>query len=301
MSTTAQAVACACGRRFQAPAQLAGKRVKCPACGGAIDVPPLAVNPLDSAGLAMQSLPAAATNPLGSPVRAAAPVGPPMKLPRGVWIGLGVVGGAFVLLLAALLVLWSIGQRLIADNQAKAAQRAAQRVADGQVAAAPVAGPQVYQSPTGRFSVEFPGQPKRELVRSSEPGRLTQSHWEASYDIGQFLQFRGEQFLVIEKSRSKKLADMQIDAGLTQLVNITANIDDGRGRLLSSADISEPGYRGREVTYEYTAKSGGKVSGRYRVLFTEREIISIEWVSAPAKAETPEAKRFFDSFQLKAD
>ena len=55
------------------------------------------------------------------------------------------------------------------------------------------------------------------------------------------------------------------------------------------------------MTYEYTTKSGGRVSGRYRVLITDREIISIEWVAAPAKAETAEVAKFFDSFQLKAE
>jgi len=40
------------------------------------------------------------------------------------------------------------------------------------------------------------------------------------------------------------------------------------------------------------------VSGRYRVLITDREIISIEWVAAPAKAQTAEVTRFFDSFKL---
>jgi hypothetical protein len=201
-----------------------------------------------------------------------------------------------LLIVAVLIGLRSIQQRLLADNLAKAAQRAAAE----QVAPVPAVDLQVYQSPTGRLSVEFPGPPKRELVRTSEPGRLSQSHWEARYDVGEFLKFRGEQYLVIEQARSKELTDSQIDAGITDLVNVTANID-GRGRLLSSVDISQPGYRGREVTYEYTAKSGGKVSGRYRVLFTDREIISIEWVSAPAKAETAEVKRFFDSFRLQTD
>jgi hypothetical protein len=269
--------------------------VKCPGCGQAIDVPPLTGSPLDSAGLAMQAL-APAASPLGRPASVSSPASGISAMPRGLWIALGVGGAAVVLLLAVVLVLWTIGQRLIADNQAKAAQRAAA----GQ-AAKPAAGPQVYTSPTGRFSVEFPGSPKRELVRNSEPGRLSQSYWEASYDIGEFLEFRGERFLVMEKQRSKKLTNEQIDAGLTDLVNITANIDNGRGRLLSSVDISQPEYRGREVTYEYTAKSGGRVSGRYRVLFTDKELISIEWVTAPAKAETPEVKRFFDSFQLKAN
>jgi len=213
-------------------------------------------------------------------------------MPRGLWIALGVGGGLVLLVLAVLLGLRTIGERL----QAEAVAKAAQRPPAGQAAA----GPQVYTSPTRRFSVEFPGPPKRELVRTSEPGRLSQSHWEASYEIGEFLQFRGEHFLVMEKSRNKKLTDAQIDAGLTELVNVTANIDVGRGRLLSSLDVSQPGYRGREVTFEYTAKSGGRVSGRYRVLITDREIISIEWVSAPAKPETAEVARFFDSFQLKA-
>jgi hypothetical protein len=292
MSTAAQVVACACGRRFQAPAQLAGNQVKCPACGQPIDVPALS-DPLDVAGLTMQAL-APAANPLGrtAPAFSPAPAGPGM--PRGLWIALGVGGAAVALVLAVVLGLVIVGQRLIAENRAKAAQRAAA----GQAPAPVAGGPQLYQSPTGRFSVEFPGRPRRELVRSTERGGL--SHWETELTLGEFLQGRGEQYLVTEHPAAR-VADEKIDGALANLISVTAHTDEGRGRILTTTDISQPGYRGREVTYEYTAKSGGKVSGRYRVLFTDKELISIEWVSAPAKAETPEVKRFFDSFQLKAD
>lgn len=141
----------------------------------------------------MQSLQTA--NPLGRPVLAASAAGGRVELPRGLWIVLGVGGGALVLVLALLLGLRAVGQRLIAENQAKAAQRATA----GQ-AAAPAAGPQLYQSPTGRFSVEFPRSPKRELVRSAEPGGL--SHWEAELTLGEFSQGQGEQYLVTEQPKS---------------------------------------------------------------------------------------------------
>jgi hypothetical protein len=209
------------------------------------------------------------------------------------WIGLGAGGCALTLIVVIVVGLWMAGQRLIAENRARAAERAA----TGQ-AAAPAAGPQVYQSPTGRFSVEFPERPRHEFVRSSEPGGL--SHWEAELTVGNYLQGRGEQFLATEQPLAKRLADEKIEAALANLVNVTAQVDVGRGRILISVEISQPGYRGREVTYEYTAKSGGRVAGRCRVLITDREIISIEWVAAPARAETPEVARFFDSFQLKA-
>jgi hypothetical protein len=204
---------------------------------------------------------------------------------------MGLGGGGLVLILALLLGLRAVGQRLMAENRTKAAQRAATGPA-----AASAAGPQVYQSPTGRFSVEFPGRPKREFVRSSERGGL--AHWEADLMLGQFLQGRGEQFLAVEQPIAKRLAEGKIEAALAQLVNVTAHTDDGAGRILTTQDISQPGYRGREVTYEYTAKSGVRVSGRYRALFTDREIISIEWIAAPAKPETPEVKRYFDSFKM---
>ena len=32
-------VACGCGKKFRAKAELAGKRVKCPACGQALAIP----------------------------------------------------------------------------------------------------------------------------------------------------------------------------------------------------------------------------------------------------------------------
>ena len=295
MTSSAQAVACACGRRLEAPAQLAGKRVKCPACGQPIDVPALA-DSLDSAGLAMQALPAA--NPLGKPAAAASSPAGRKPLPLGLWIGLGVGGGVLVLVLVAGLSLWMSLQRMIAENRAQVAARAAANQAAGQPAA-PLVGPQVYQTPAGRLTVEFPGRPRRELVRSSDRGGL--SHWEAELTLGDFLQGRGEQFLAMEQPLARKLADEKIEAALANLVAVTAHTDDSRGRIVTTLDISQPGYRGREVTYEYTTKSGGRVSGRYRVLITDREIISIEWVAAPAKAETAEVAKFFDSFQLKAE
>ena len=189
--------------------------------------------------------------------------------------------------------LWMLGQRLIAENMARAAQRDAARQA-----AAPAADPHVYQSPTGRFSVRFPSRPKRELVRSSEPGGL--SHWEANVTLGEFLQGRGEQYLVTETARTRSLTNEKIDAALENLVNVTAGIDVGRGRILTSTDIAAPGQRGREVTYECQTAQGGRISGRYSVVITDREIISIEWVTAPGKSETSEVAQFFDSFKLEA-
>jgi hypothetical protein len=296
MTTPAQTVACACGRRFQAPAELAGRRVKCPACGQPIDVPPLA-DSLLSAGLAMQALPAA--NPLGRPLASAPRPGERQPMPKGLGIGLGVGGCVLVLILAVVIGLWTAGQRLLAHNMALAEQRRAAQAAAGGQPAAPEDGPQIYQTPAGRMTVEFPGRPRRELIRSSERGGL--SHWEAELTLGEFLQGRGEQFLATEQPLAQRPTDEKIEAALTSLVNVTAHVDVGRGRILTTTDASQPGYRGREVTYEYTSKSGGRVSGRYRVLMTDRELISIEWVAAPAKAETAEVAKFFDSFQLKAE
>src|SRR5262245_61764707 len=235
MSTTGQAVACACGQRFLAPAQLAGRRVKCPACGHPIDVPALAAGSvLDAAAQAMQSLPA--VSPLHGRTTAAAPTVRQRAMPAGLWIGLGIGGGVLLLLLMCGLGLRMVGQRLIADNIAKAKAAAREAAAPGaSQPTAPKAGPQVYQSPTARFSVEFPGRPKRELVRSSEPGGL--SHWEANLTLGEFLRGRGEQFLVTETIRTKSLTDEKIESTLEQLVNATAGIDVGRGRILTSKEI----------------------------------------------------------------
>ena len=300
MSTTVQAVACPCGGRFQAPAQLAGRRVSCPACGKPIDVPALADSSLDAAALAMQSLPA--TNPLRRPAAAVSSAVARRPVPLGLWIGLGVGGAALVLVLVILLALWNAGQRLIAENMAKEKERQAARQAAGLAPEQPATkadGPQVYESPTGHFSVEFPGKPRREFVRNTELGGL--SHWEAKFTVGDFSRGRGEQYLVTETIGSPKVKDGKIEAALTDLVNITAGVDVGRGRILTTTELTAPGQRGREVTYESQTRQGGRVSGRYRVLITDREIISLEWVAAPAKAEPAEVARFFDSFKLDAN
>ncbi len=63
-----QIVVCSCGKRLRVAAELAGKRVKCPACKGVIAVPALAAAAAVPAG-------AAAAAPAASPSPAPAPVG----------------------------------------------------------------------------------------------------------------------------------------------------------------------------------------------------------------------------------
>src|SRR5437879_4956590 len=54
-------VTCACGKRFAAKDELAGKRLKCPACGGAIAIPQ---PPAATKAPAPQPAPAQAVDPL---------------------------------------------------------------------------------------------------------------------------------------------------------------------------------------------------------------------------------------------
>ena len=67
-------VACRCGQRFAARDNLAGRRVKCPACGGPIAIPaPSSPLDLNDGGLDLGSVASAeqaarpASNPLGAP------------------------------------------------------------------------------------------------------------------------------------------------------------------------------------------------------------------------------------------
>ena len=85
--------------------------------------------------------------------------------------------------------------------------------------------------------------------------------------------FRKEFGSLWAQALGAKLTPDKVEATLTQLANTTANVDTGTGRPLSSRDLVDSTYRGRDVTYEYAAKStgnkgGNKVSGRYRVIIT---------------------------------
>ncbi len=118
-----------CGKRLRAPDQLAGKRVKCPACGGAIDVPALAElprleetilpgsdplglgppagRPLDDFDRLMQA--SGGAFPTGFPLAATGPLVAPRRkspgLTRPMVIGLCVVGGVAALAIAIGVVL----------------------------------------------------------------------------------------------------------------------------------------------------------------------------------------------------
>ncbi|MFO0906165.1 MAG: hypothetical protein U0939_24370 [Pirellulales bacterium] len=65
-------VTCACGKSYEAPDALKGKRVKCPACGGAVDVPREQIlvaappRPIAPTPAPMQAAPVQAASPFGT-------------------------------------------------------------------------------------------------------------------------------------------------------------------------------------------------------------------------------------------
>ena len=120
-------VRCQCGKAFAARDELAGKRVKCPACGGVLPIPsPPALAPLDDdpLGLGGVDLSAAGLGSGPAPAGTARPRAPLGKTPsRGaatsdnrtlLFICAG-VGGGVVLLLLALLV----GSMLFSSSEDK--------------------------------------------------------------------------------------------------------------------------------------------------------------------------------------
>jgi WD40 repeat protein len=97
------AASCSCGKSFQAKDSLAGKRVRCPACGGIIEIPHLAQTSEDPLGLGdfgaseMNSMPMSSPMPTQSAYGQMGTAIPSKPKPRGgaspvLWICLGVAG-----------------------------------------------------------------------------------------------------------------------------------------------------------------------------------------------------------------
>ncbi len=118
-------VACRCGQRFQAIAELAGKRVSCPACGQPLEIPSTndpsgAVGrPLDLGDFSRFEQSAAASAPVGRaggdprrisvPAYAARHAQPEASLDRWLIVAMCVAGGVVLLVLGAIILssLWS--------------------------------------------------------------------------------------------------------------------------------------------------------------------------------------------------
>lgn len=107
-------VACACGKAFLAPETLRGKSVRCPSCGGGIQIPAAAGNDLLDLDpqLAMGAGPLAAA--ATSPLMAAAPSNRPQPaagVPAGgnnPWLIVAIAGGAGTVVLVVLVAVIAI-------------------------------------------------------------------------------------------------------------------------------------------------------------------------------------------------
>ena len=170
-------VRCQCGKAFAARDELAGKRVKCPACGGVLPIPsPPALAPLDDDPLGLGGVDLSAAG-LGSgpvPAGSARPRAPLGKTPsrsaatsdnRTLLFVCAGVGGGVVLLLLALVV----GSMLFSSSEDKSVAETPQQP----MASAPTPTPTPPSAPTpatdsaGPTSPPVPAAPTPESAQSS--------------------------------------------------------------------------------------------------------------------------------------
>lgn len=155
---------------------------------------------------------------------------PSSAVPKGVWIAVGVGGGVVLLILAVL-----IETRVVERQRRYTAARAQVDQMFKQRAAEEDAKPHVVRSHS-EWTIEFPSMPKTVSVNPREPG--APPYWQTSRTIGNFSQGQGEQYLAIEYSRSiiELGNDQQIDTRINALINVTAGVDNGSGRILTTVE-----------------------------------------------------------------
>ena len=142
-------VACRCGKKLRVKTKLAGKRVKCPGCGQALPVPGTGPAPAQPAGELdlgqLAGVEAGAATTLGAPLAQAKKKEQPSH--TRLIIGLSVGGGAAVLVLLLVLVLWPSGEdKEVAKENGASSKGVSARPLSQEKPRAGESGPRTYPS-----------------------------------------------------------------------------------------------------------------------------------------------------------
>lgn len=286
---------CSCGKAFLANSDLAGKVVKCPACGGAFRVPlPAAAAPADNDPLGLNDLshtdfgPLPAATPSHSVLSApAARTAPRPKQPAGggfppaLKIGL-IVGGAVLAGVVGLVVLLAL---LLPAVQA--AREAARKAAARSAGALPSGGKwQTFTSASGGYSISMPGMPQlRSQPAPSAAGLVT------------------VQMAIVDRNREGAYFASHIDAppGGYWQVSLDACLQEMlrsmQGQMVASRNFSVAGNPVCESDVEGT-KDGQAFCGRIQLFRAGATQYQLMWIGPKGKKPESDLQQFFSSFQL---
>jgi hypothetical protein len=145
---------------------------------------------------------------------------------------------------------------------------------------------EMYRSQEGRFSVLFPGEPKRILQSVDTPvGKIDLVLYQAgSKKTGFIVGYSDYPQEVIDKSNLGKMLDGARDGAV-------GNVG---GELIDEMELEFQGYPGREVEIDVA----GKTTVRSRLILIDNRLYQVMVVSPSLEIIEKKGTEFFDSFSV---
>ena len=286
---------CSCGKAFSARPDLAGKVVKCPACGGAFRVPqpapsgPADDEPLDLGKLSLdqfgplpaatpsRSLPSTSLTYTRARPRKSGSGGFPIALKIGLIVGGVAVAGVLGLALMLALLLPAL----------QAARDAARRAVAQNDGAQPGGRMwQNYNSPTGGYSISMPGSPKVRSQPAASPIGFVTMHL-VMVDLAREGACFASHFDLPPGGSWQATLDESMQEGLRTI----------SGQVLASRDLTVAGNSARESDFEGTT-DGQDFRGRMQVFRVGPTQYQLMWIGPKDTKSEDDQRQFFSSFQL---
>lgn len=272
---------CPCGQAFLAKPELAGKTVKCPACGKAFQVPlavaPDPLGPVDLRQMEFGSAPLPAARP--APLAAAPTYQAPRRAKgkgggRGLVIGL-IVAGAVV---GGIMILVVLGALLLPAIQA--ARDAARRASGG--------GWAQYDSPAGGYSIDMPGKPRIETKSvPTAAGPIT--YTAAIVELGPKVAYT--------VAHSPLPAEVPNASMVLNAVAEGTVVQGMQGQVSGSRTLTVDGRECKEVDFTGTI-SRIKVAGRGRFILAGKTLYQVIYAGPPGALPESDLQRFFGSLKF---
>lgn len=294
-------VSCQCGKSFKAKPELAGKRVKCPACGSVLQIPNATPKPVDDDPLGLGSL--------GDEIVTATPVGnaptaggylqntgyasaaPVRRAPTNSGMNPGVklaliiggigVGGVLVIIVLVALLLPAV----------QAARQAARRQAGLTGDGASSGGDWTeYKSAAGGYSVLMPRMPQtRSQNTPTAAGMITANI--ALVDMKD----QGAYF--VTHSNVPMANFTQRDPNILLEGGINGALQNIGGKIRTKRDITLFGYPGKDIQFDGNTR-GRQITGRTQFVLADDVLYQVMWLGFPNKKPEGDLQRFFDSFKI---
>jgi hypothetical protein len=327
---------CGCGKGYRVKPELAGKRVKCTACGRVLEVPSLepqleelkshadpfaALPPLAAPLATAPGLGLPDQSPLNSPALGSISSGTnghrsPAGVPVWAWIAAG-GGGVAVLVVVAVIVAVSIGGNspspaaTVTANAGNAPPPPQIAGTSANVAASPPPPPtpatkeqpderppeateqtswQTFQSASGAYSVEFPGQPQhREDRRDTPRGRLTLSiDYVTVPGVGAYA--------VTYTNNPQRVRNPKQEIERRARDTAAGAASGAGGKITETRDIALPGVTSKLYVIE-GVKDGVTFQMQLVVVLTRDKFYNVSWAGLPGSASDDEVVKFMTSFR----